>query len=35
MLARQGAAAFKLWTGVEPPVDVMLAAAQAELDKRG
>ena len=35
MLARQGAAAFKLWTGVEPPVDAMLAAAQAELDKRG
>ncbi len=34
MLARQGAAAFKLWTGVEPPVDVMLAAAQAELAKR-
>jgi shikimate dehydrogenase len=34
MLARQGAAAFKIWTGVEPPVDVMLAAAQRELDKR-
>jgi shikimate dehydrogenase len=34
MLARQGAAAFALWTGVEPPIDVMLAAAQAELDKR-
>jgi shikimate dehydrogenase len=31
MLARQGAAAFRLWTGVEPPVDVMMAAAQAEL----
>jgi shikimate dehydrogenase len=31
MLARQGAAAFKIWTGVQPPVDVMLAAAQKEL----
>ncbi len=31
MLARQGAAAFKLWTGVEPPIDVMLAAARREL----
>lgn len=31
MLVRQGAAAFKLWTGVEPPLDVMLAAAQAQL----
>jgi shikimate dehydrogenase len=28
MLVRQGAAAFKIWTGVEPPVDVMLAAAR-------
>lgn len=35
MLVRQGAAAFKIWTGVEPPVDVMLAAAQGELAKRG
>ncbi|MCC6612006.1 MAG: shikimate dehydrogenase [Anaerolineae bacterium] len=26
MLVRQGAAAFKLWTGVEPPVDVMMDA---------
>ncbi len=34
MLVRQGAAAFKIWTGVEPPVDVMLAAAQSELDGR-
>jgi len=24
MLVRQGAAAFKLWTGVEPPVEVMM-----------
>ncbi len=31
MLVRQGAAAFRLWTGVEPPVDVMRAAAQAQL----
>lgn len=31
MLARQGAAAFKLWTGVEPPLDVMFAALRREL----
>lgn len=26
MLVRQGAAAFRLWTGVEPPIDVMMKA---------
>jgi shikimate dehydrogenase len=26
MLVYQGAAAFKLWTGVEPPVEVMMTA---------
>ena len=26
MLVYQGAAAFKLWTGVEPPIDVMRRA---------
>lgn len=31
MLARQGAAAFTLWTGQAAPVAVMLAAAQAAL----
>lgn len=31
MLVYQGAAAFKLWTGVEPPVDVMFAAVRAQL----
>jgi shikimate dehydrogenase len=31
MLVRQGAAAFKLWTGVEPPIDVMFAALKQEL----
>lgn len=31
MLVRQGAAAFKIWTGVEPSIDVMLAAAQEQL----
>jgi shikimate dehydrogenase len=31
MLARQGAAAFKLWTGVEPPLDVMLETLRQEL----
>lgn len=31
MLIRQGAAAFKIWTGVEPPLDVMFAAARKAL----
>ncbi|MCU0464730.1 MAG: shikimate dehydrogenase [Anaerolineae bacterium] len=31
MLVYQGAAAFKLWTGVEPPVEVMFAAVRGEL----
>lgn len=31
MLVYQGAAAFKLWTGVEPPLDVMFDAARAQL----
>ncbi len=31
MLVRQGAAAFKLWTGIEPPLDVMFAAVQTQL----
>jgi shikimate dehydrogenase len=31
MLVRQGAAAFSLWTGIQPPLDVMFAAAQKEL----
>lgn len=35
MLVRQGAAAFKIWTGVEPPVETMMAAAMVELAKRG
>lgn len=34
MLVRQGAVAFKLWTGVEPPIDVMLRAAQKALDEK-
>lgn len=34
MLVRQGAVAFKLWTGVEPPIDVMLDAARTALDAR-
>jgi shikimate dehydrogenase len=33
MLVRQGAAAFQRWTGVQPPIDVMWAAAEAELQK--
>ena len=31
MLVRQGAAAFKLWTGVEPPIDVMFVALYEKL----
>lgn len=31
MLVRQGAAAFALWTGQDAPLDVMFAAARAEL----
>ena len=31
MLVYQGAAAFKVWTGVAPPVDVMREAAEAGL----
>ena len=33
MLARQGAIAFELWTGVRPPVDVMISALQGALEK--
>lgn len=33
MLARQGARAFALWTGMEPPVEVMRAAALERLGK--
>jgi shikimate dehydrogenase len=32
MLVQQGAAAFALWTGVEPPTDIMLAACQQALE---
>jgi shikimate dehydrogenase len=34
MLVRQGAEAFKIWTGVEPPLDVMLDTVRLELNKR-
>lgn len=33
MLVRQGAAAFRLWTGVEPPIDVMMQAAQEAVEE--
>ncbi len=33
MLARQGARSFEIWTGLAPPVDVMLGAAQAALER--
>jgi shikimate dehydrogenase len=34
MLAHQGARAFALWTGIEPPVEVMLQAALGRLAAR-
>ena len=34
MLVHQGAEAFRLWTGVEPPLDVMFEAARAALAAR-
>ena len=34
MLACQGAAAFKIWTGVEPPVEVMRNAVFEGLTQR-
>lgn len=34
MLARQGAAAFEIWTGKQPPIDVMLDEARAVLQAR-
>ena len=33
MLARQGAIAFELWTGVAPPIDLMQRVLQEALDK--
>jgi len=35
MLVHQGAKAFELWFGVEPPVDVMERAVREELRRRG
>lgn len=32
MLARQGAIAFELWTGVEPPIDLMVRVLQEALE---
>jgi len=34
MLIHQGAEAFRIWTGVEPPVDVMVEAVETELQRR-
>ncbi|MEO8613474.1 MAG: hypothetical protein ABI690_36635 [Chloroflexota bacterium] len=34
MLVRQGAAAFKIWTGQEASVEVMYKAAQAALSEK-
>ena len=33
MLVRQGAAAFKIWTGVDPPVGVMTEAVRESLER--
>ncbi|GAB4342098.1 MAG: shikimate dehydrogenase [Phototrophicales bacterium] len=34
MLVRQGALSFKIWTGVDAPIETMMAAALIELAKR-
>lgn len=34
MLVRQGAKSFALWTGIEPPLDVMFAAVRDALQQR-
>jgi len=34
MLVRQGAESFKIWTGVEPPIDVMMDAVKSELESK-
>ncbi len=34
MLLHQGAIAFKLWTGIEPPIEVMRKALEAEIAKQ-
>jgi shikimate dehydrogenase len=34
MLIRQGALSFEMWTGVEPPIEVMRAACEAGLKNR-
>jgi shikimate dehydrogenase len=34
MLVHQGAEAFRLWTGAEPPLDVMFEAARAAMKER-
>ena len=34
VLVRQGAASFRIWTGVEPPIDVMRAAARCRRARR-
>ena len=34
MLVRQGAISFEIWTGVEPPIDVMFEALRKELEKK-
>ena len=33
MLVYQAAASFKLWTGLDAPVDVMMAAAEQALNE--
>jgi shikimate dehydrogenase len=33
ILVRQGAASLRLWTGAEPPVATMIAAARGEVSE--
>jgi shikimate dehydrogenase len=33
ILVRQGALSFARWTGLEPPLDVMRAAARGEISQ--
>jgi shikimate dehydrogenase len=34
MLVRQGAESFRLWTGIDPDLEVMRAACRQELEVR-
>ncbi|RLI04762.1 shikimate dehydrogenase, partial [Candidatus Bathyarchaeota archaeon] len=34
MLIHQGAASFEIWTGIKAPIEVMMKAAEEELQRR-